>query len=586
MTNIDPVTLAVLVNNLHWIAEEMGVYLVRSGFSTNIKVRRDCSCALYTKDGDMLAQGEFIPVHLGVMAQAVKEIIKDHPLDTLKDGDSIIHNDPFRMGSHLPDVMIFKPIFYEGNLIAWAGSLAHQVDIGGSPLMFIVPTVLEEGLRLPPIKIIKEGVIQKDIMDIIIANSRTPYDVKGDLMAQTAANYRGEQRLLGLVRKYGVKTILDYFNAVLDYSERGMRQAIEDIPDGESSFEDYLETDGIEDALIKIKIKLVKKGSDIYLDFAGSGKPGNGGVNSPWSLTHSAAYYAIKAVVGPKVPTNGGAYRPIHLLRPEGESIVDAKFPHAISGCTGTVCQRIVDVLIGAFSKMVPEKVCACASHWLGIWFIGIDPRTGRYSAYSESYGAGLGAKYNDDGADGHHVHMTNTANACIEIIELEHPVKVEKYALVDDSGGAGKYRGGVGMTREITTLTEGSGNVLIMRQKVSPYGLFGGQDGSVESGGVVLTEDKTVRFSKNIKAGTRIYVRTGGGGGWGDPMERDVDKVEWDALNGYISLESARDKYGCIIDPVTHKIDLTGTREQRNKIKAARVTVKKAVNENSVAAV
>jgi N-methylhydantoinase B len=569
MKNIDPVALSVLINNLHWISEEMGEYLVRSGFSTNIKVRRDCSCAIYTRSGEMLAQGEFIPVHLGVMAQCVKEIIREHPINTLQDGDAIILNDPFRAGSHMPDVMIFKPVFYLGNLIAWAGSLAHQVDIGGSPLMFMSPTVLEEGLRLPPVKIMRGGLIQKEILDIIATNSRKPEEVKGDLMAQTAANYRGEQRILELVNKYGMQTILEYFEAVLDYSEEGMRKAIEEIPDGEADFEDYIEFDGIEDTLIKIKVKVTKKGRDIYLDFSGCGKPGGGGVNSPWSLTHSAAYYAIKAVVGPKVPTNGGAYRPIHLVRPEDESIVDAKFPHAVSGCTGTVCQRTVDVIIGAFSKIVPEKTCACAAHWLGIWFNGIDPKTNSFSAYSESYGAGLGAKFNDDGADGHHVHMTNTANACIEIIEMEHPVRVNKYALVDDSGGAGKYRGGVGMTREITALTEGSGYVLIMRQNVKPYGLFGGGDGTVETGGVVHANGRIERSSRNVKTGETLFVRTGGGGGWGDPLEREIEKVEWDALNGYISMRSAREKYGCVLDPKTYKADFEKTKQLRSELKS-----------------
>ena len=230
MRNIDPVTMTVLVNDLHWITEEMNAYLAKSGFSTNIKVRRDCSCALYTRNGDMLAQGEFIPVHLGIMSQTLKEVIKEHPLDTLKAGDAIIHNDPFRLGSHLWDVMIFKPIFHKGKLIAWAGNLAHHVDIGGIPVMNVAPTIFEEGLRIPPVKILKEGVLQEEIVKIITTNVRTAHEVKGDLMAQTAANYRGEQRLLELAEKYGGDTLVSYFDAILEYSERGMRKAIEDIP--------------------------------------------------------------------------------------------------------------------------------------------------------------------------------------------------------------------------------------------------------------------------------------------------------------------------------------------------------------------
>jgi N-methylhydantoinase B len=235
-----------------------------------------------------------------------------------------------------------------------------------------------------------------------------------------------------------------------------MRQAIAEIQDGEASFEDYMEKDGIKDTLIKVQVKVIKKGSDIYLDFSGSGQPGEGGINSPWALTHSAAYYAIKSVVGPKVPTNSGAYRAIHLIRPEGESIVDTGFPHAVSGCTGSVPQRIVDVIIGAFSRIVPEKACACDGHWTAGFFLGVDPRTGRFSSYGDGYSAGRGAKYNDDGGDAYQTHMTNTANAPVEITELEHPVRIEKLTLLTDSGGAGKYRGGLGMTREVIFLTEG----------------------------------------------------------------------------------------------------------------------------------
>jgi N-methylhydantoinase B len=473
------------------------------------------------------------------------------------------------MGSHLPDVMIFKPVFYEGDLIAWVGSLAHQVDIGGSSIMLISPTIFEEGLRLPPIKIMKQGIIQEQILNIIAANVRTPNEVEGDLMAQTAANYRGEQKLIELVKKYGMEAMLDYFDAVLDYSEKGMRKAIEDIPDGEADFEDYMENDGIEDKLIKIKVKLSKKGSDIYLDFKGSGKPGGGGVNSPWSLTHSAAYYAIKAVVGPEVPTNGGAYRPIHLLRPEEDSIVDTKFPHAVSGCTGTVPQRIVDVIIGAFSKIVPENVCACDGHWTAGFFIGIDPRTGRFSSYGDGYSAGRGAKYDDDGGDCYQTHMTNTANAPIEITELEHPVRIEKLTLLDDSGGAGKYRGGLGMTREVIFLAEGDATALLMRPHIKPYGLYGGEGGKTDAGGVLLSDGNILRFSKNVKPGNRLFIRTSGGGGWGNPLERDIEKVEWDALNGYISLESAREKYGCVLDPQTFRADVEKTKKLRSLRKA-----------------
>ncbi len=568
MAKVDPITMAVLINNLKWTAEEMNEYLAKSGFSTNIKVRRDCSCALYTRNGDMLAQGEFIPVHLGIMSQNLKEILKEYPAEKLKEGDAIINNDPYRLGSHLWDVMVYKPIFYKGKLIAWAGNLAHHVDIGGSPLRQVSPTIFEEGLRIPPIKIMEGGKVKDEILKIITTNVRTAYEVRGDLMAQTAANHRGEQRVIGLVNKYGVDAILDYFEAILDYSEKGMRKAIEEIPEGEASFEDYMEFDGIDFKLTKVKVKVTVKKSDIYLDFTGSGEPGKGGVNSPWSLTHSATYYSIKSVLGPQVPTNSGAYRPIHISRPDYDTLVDAKFPHAVGGCTDSVCVRTIDVIVGALSKIVPEKVCACDGHYQGLEFIGIDPRTGRFSAYTEAYGTGKGAKHDDDGADAHQPNISNTANAPIEIIELEHPIKVDKYGIVDDSGGAGKFRGGCGMIREVTLLTEGTINRMPRRVNIKPYGLFGGEGGATDSGGVILSDGRLVSASRDAKAGNKVFIRTSGGGGWGSPLERDIKAVEWDVLNGYVSSESARERYGCVINSQTKIVDPEETEKLRSKLK------------------
>lgn len=564
---IDKVTLSILVNNLFWIAEEMNVYLAKAAFSTNIKVRRDCSCALYTRSGDMIAQGEFIPVHLGIMAQTLKATLNVHPAQTLREGDIIIHNDPYVMGSHLWDVMLFKPIFHEGELIAFAGSLAHHVDMGGSPVTGGVRTVFEEGLRLPPVKLYRQGVLQEDILNIICNNVRTPYEVKGDLAAQSAACYRGETRIKELAEKFGSKKLLDYMEAILDYSETGMRDAIRKVPDGKASFEDYLEYDGIEDRLIKICVNLEIKGDELWFSFEGSGAPGAGCVNSVWSLTHSAIYYASKAVLGSNIPTNAGTYRPIHLVRPNFETIVDAQYPHAINACTSRPSQRLVDVAIGAFAKLIPERVCACDGHWASGKFVGVDSRSGRFSSYVETYGCGRGAKHNQDGADAHQTHMTNTANAPIEVIELEHPLTVNSYALVTDSCGAGQYRGGVGIERTITCLTDMAVTVDSMRPNTHPYGLYGGKDGASDLCYVELDSGERVQNSKDVRPGNVAIIRTCGGGGWGDPLLRDFERIERDILDEYITVEYAEREYRVVADRATGKIDREATAKLRTSL-------------------
>ena len=556
MVQIDAVTRAVIVNNLQWATEEMNEYLAKSAFSSNIKVRRDCSCALYTRTGDMLAQGTFVPVHLGIMSHTLKEVLKVQPLEELKPGDVLLHNDPYMMGSHLWDVMVFKPVFFEGEIIAFTGCLAHQVDVGGSPVNYVVKTIYEEGIRIPGVKLVREGVLQEDILRIITTNVRTAYEVKGDLMAEIAANNRGEERVLALAEKYGKEAIIAYFDAILDYSEAGMRKGIADLPDGVITFEDQLEGDGINDYPIPIKVRLEIKGSDIYVDFDGSGPCGEGGFNNTWSLTLSGTYYGIKAVIGAEVPTNTGAYRAIHVKHPEGDCILDAKLPHAVGGCTTVAPQRIADVIIGAFSKLVPERCCACDGHWAAACFGGMDEKVGRYFSYVETYGCGRGAKYNEDGASGHQTHMTNTANAPTEIIELEHPFLVRRYGLVENSGGAGQYRGGLGLTRELECLTDMSVSIIVSRSHTQPYGLFGGKGGHCDSG-TVLYPDGSVHTIKSgqVPKGSVVRIQTAGGGGWGDPAKRDPAKLEWDVLNGFVSLEGAKEDYGVTIDPKTLKI-------------------------------
>lgn len=566
---IDQVTMSILVNNLFWVTEEMNAYLCKAAYSTNIKVRRDCSCAIYTRNGEMISQGEFIPVHLGVMAQAMHSVLKVYPLESFSPGDVIIHNDPYQAGSHLWDVMIFQPVYYEGEIIAFVGNLAHHVNIGGSSLEKCLPTIFEEGLRFPIIKLYDKGVLCKDLLKLITHNVRTAYEIEGDLAAQNAANFRGINRLTELADKYGKQVLTEYFEAILDYAEKGMREAIRALPDGEYASMDFVEDDGIEKGLFPIRIKTIIKGDELLFDFSGCAKPGRGGVNSPWSLTHSAVFYAVKSILAAKLPTNSGIYRPIKLIRPTEDTMVDAKYPHAVGTCTCSPAQRIVDVVIWDFAQIVPRQICACDGNWCGANFNGVDPRTGRYSAYTEAYGCGRGAKWNEDGADAHQSHLTNTANAPVEIIEREHPITVEKYAIVPDSGGPGKFRGGMSITRVVRANAEMSCTAQSNRLKIGPYGLYGGMPGRTDNSYILLSDGSKTSASMNVMPGDRVIVQTSGGGGWGDPEEREFSKVAWDVLNGYVSEEAAKSDYHVVVDPATGVVDMAATEALRSAIKA-----------------
>lgn len=566
MSKVDPITLSVLMNKLASITEEMNLYLVKSSYSTNIKDRRDCSTAIYRTDGDMLAQGTFVPVHLGVMPIALKEILNDIPIESIKPGDVIIHNDGYKGGTHLYDIMLYKPIFYKSRPIAIAGTLAHHPDVGGTPRSYSEKSIFSEGIRLSSVKLFRAGELQEDIIRIIMTNVRMPQIVKGDIMAQCASNNRCEERILQLVDEYGVETILQYYDELLDYSERGMRAAIRKLPSVETEFEDYSDFDGINfrKDLFRIKPKIKIEGSDIYVEFKDPPPPGAGGVNSPWSLTLSATYYAIKAVIGPTVPTNGGAYRPIHVIKPKGETMLCAQLPHALRACTMEPAQRIVDAVIGALSKIAPEKACACDGHWPSGSFIGIDPRTNEFFGYIETYGGGRGAKYNDDGADAHQTHMTNTKNAEVEIIESEYPLKVDAYEIVTDTGGAGTFRGGCAIRREFTVLADGIQSTAIeYRTLRGPYGLFGGEPGATGRCGIIFPDGKEVSghyVDLSVLAGSKMFIQSNGGGGYGAPLERQPEKVRIDVLNGYVSMRAARERYGVILDGQSLAIDYEAT--------------------------
>lgn len=553
---VDPITLEIIKNALQSVAEEMGATLIRAAYSTNIKDRRDCSCAIYDRRGELVAQAEHIPLHLGLMANVVKKVFAKYTME-LRSGDAIIHNDPYTGGSHIPDVMIFFPVFSEGRLIAIVGNLAHHVDMGGMVPGSCPPLATEiyqEGLRIPPLKLYENGKLNQTLLDIIKTNIRTPHITEKDILAQTAANMVGQKRMSELVIKYGTERTLNYMDAILDYSERMMRAKIRELPDARVDFEDFIEGDGHNDKPIRIYASVEIKGDEVHVDFTGSSSQVKGSINAVESVTLASVYYVLKSVLDPEIPSNSGAYRPIHVTAPKG-TIVNAEFPAANSNMNPITSQRIVDVLMGAFFKIIPKRVpAACAGTMNGLMIGGIDPGTKQYYAYVETYGGGQGAMYNQDGMDGVQTNMTNTRNAPAEVIEVSYPFRVERYGLVRDSAGAGMYRGGLGITREITILDH-TATVSVNSDRVlmSPWGLDGGGPGGKGEWLIVKADGRVMRLPSKgtfeAEPGDKIVVRTQGGGGYGDPRERDLEKIHRDVRENVISREQAKKVYGVFIE-------------------------------------
>ena len=548
--SIDVTNLEVVKNAFFSIAEEMGAVLIRAAYSTNIKDRRDCSCAIYTKTGDLVAQAEHIPLHLGIMPPAVKAILEycDKENMEIAPGDTLLCNDPFTTGSHTWDLMVVSPVYYNDEIIAIVGNLAHHADIGEHK-SHVAREALDEGIRVPPVKLVKGGVLDNEILSLVKSNVREE-EIGRDLRAQIGANMRGITRLEETVLKQGVSKMEEYMEALIDYSERRLRNAISRLPNGKASFEDYIEGDGVTDDLVKIKVTVEVEGSNITMDFTGTDPTTTGPINSPLPVTMACAGYTVKALIDPDVPSNEGVFRPLHTIAPE-DSLVNAKYPAAVAYANSVTCMRLVDVIMGAFAEITPDNICAASTGTMNALNIkGVDPVSNKFYGYIETYAGGYGASRDRDGLDATHTHMTNTMNAPVEAIEISYPLLVHKYAIIRDSEGAGKRRGGVGITREIEPL----GHTATLggrsdRVKIKPWGLHGGYRGK-GSGYYVKHSNgsREVLPSKfqgiQLKPGDRIVIETAGGGGWGPPTDRDRKHVEQDVVNGFISKEKARKVY------------------------------------------
>jgi N-methylhydantoinase B len=518
--NVNPILLQVFKHRFAAIAEEMGVTLGRTAFSPNIKERRDFSCALFDRHGDMIAQAAHIPVHLGSMPLSVKAVID--ACDFLA-GDMVMLNNPFQGGTHLPDITLVAPVFCGNDKPDFfVANRAHHADVGGmtSGSMPLSTSLYQEGMIISPIKIVEGGKIDHKLMAFILDNVRTPVEREGDFSAQIMANLTGVQRTTELLDKYGQETVNLYARNLNDYSEAITRQSIASIPDGIYEFSDKLDDDGIDTTDMTIAVRLTISGNEAQLHFCNCSPQVSGSVNAVYAITLSAVLYVFRALVDEEIPTNAGCLRPLKLTTESG-SIVDATFPAAVAGGNVETSQRIVDVILGALAQAIPDKIPAASQGTMNnITIGGLDPRTKRPFAYYETLAGGCGATATRVGESAVHSHMTNTLNTPIEALEFSYPFKVCEYSIKQNSGGAGKYQGGEGMIREIELLSDAEVTVLSERRTHAPYGLLGGHDG--QRGKNMLrreeySEDLPGKFSKRLTKGDRIRIETPGGGGYGN---------------------------------------------------------------------
>jgi N-methylhydantoinase B/oxoprolinase/acetone carboxylase alpha subunit len=562
-SSFDLVTLSILNHAFVAVCREMGVTLMKTSYSTIFNEALDFTCALAFPDGEMFACAEFCPAQIGAMPVIIHNIAREIPLDEWEPGDVVIHNDPYRGGCHIPEHTVVKPIFGpDGEFLAMAVSIGHIAEVGGkAPAAFCgdATDIFQEGLRIPPIKIKKRGRDVEEVWKIMLANVRTPRFNYGDLRALIASIDLGEQRFLELVGKYGMATIKGAGKELLDYSERLMRAEITAIPDGVYGFEDYLEDDGIENRPYKIKVTCYVRGDEIVVDFTGSDQQAKGPINATFGVTHSATYNALLHLTDPAIPKNSGCYRPVRIVAPPG-TVVNVDYPGPEVGGNTEAHPRIALTVIGALAKAVPERAMACegGTH-INFVFGGFHPDNGEYYACYDLEAVGWGARPYADGNNFVDSINGNCRVSPVEVFETRFPWLVEEFRLRENSGGPGKYRGGLGATKTYRARAEITASQLTDRHKLGAWGLFGGQEGArgatlvqVEGRGSWQTIPEafgrvsTSKYSNvTFRPGDRVRLITPGGGGWGDPRERAQDLIKEDLSEGFITAEHAREQYG-----------------------------------------
>ena len=517
-SRFDPTTLEIYRALFTSVAEEMGVALRRTAFSPNIKERRDYSCAVFDANGRVIAQGDHMPVHLGSMPMAVAAALDEIEIAP---GDVVALNDPFAGGTHLPDVTLVMPVVHGRRILFYVANRAHHADIGGATpgSMGLATDIYGEGIRIPPIRLVRGGELDADTMRLLLANVRGNVERRGDFDAQIGSLKTGAARLIEILERRGEKEATEYASQLIDYSARLMRHTIASIPDGTYEAEDALDDDGIDDGPVAIKVRITIKGEKALVDFDGSASQVTGAINAVEAITVSAVSYVFRCLVGGEVPASAGLMDPIKVIAPRG-TVVNANPPASVAGGNVETSQRIVDVLFKALAGAMPDRVPAASQGTMNNLTIGgIDARNGQGFSYYETVAGGMGARPSLDGMSGVHTHMTNSLNTPAEALEYAYPLRVREYRLRKNSGGKGKRRGGDGVIREIETLVPARMSLLCDRRKRRPYGLYGGEEGKAGVNEIV-SRNKTSRVaskgSHELKPGDRIRIETPGGGGWG----------------------------------------------------------------------
>lgn len=575
-TPIDPIRFEVIRNALVEATEEMASALRRSAYSTNIKTRHDFSCAIFDHKMRVVAQSFSQPNHLGSLMETIPRALEAYGLENLYEGDGILVNLPYTGGVHLNDITLISPVYLESTPVGFVASLAHHVDVGGGAPASIgaFREVYQEGIIIPPVKFVSGGDFNRDVFDLVLAQVRAKRETAGDFRAQIAANNTGIRRFKALIGKMGADVVARYIDELIEYTDRRTKSELAKLPKGVFTSEGVMDSDGYTDEPVKLVVKLTIDGDGLLFDFTGSDEQRAAPVNSTYAQTHSGVAFVLKCLIDPDVPVNSGFYRNVHMIVPAG-SVVNCTAPAPVVGGWETQL-RLTEVMLRALADAIPEKVPAGTEGMIcHSGFGGFDPYRDETYCFLETIAGGFGARATSDGPDAVQPHGKNTANAPIEETELNYPVRITRYELVENSEGPGRYRGGLGLRRDyLFPDHQASFTILADRERWGPHGLFGGHSGepahyilNPDSGATQLPSKVTVQLSENDV----VSYRTCGGGGYGPPEQRDPEDVLRDVRHGRVSSSRARDIYRVAIDTEAWTVDGDATATLRSAVSGHR---------------